>query len=69
MSKQQPLTKARARLVLLQAREDIAMLMARKYEDLEEAYRLLSITTELYEGITGEEPPEFQVRPRFEVVA
>lgn len=68
MSKQQ-LTVTRAKAVLLQAREDVALLMARKYEDLEECYRILTITAELYEGITGEEAPEMRVQPKFEVVA
>lgn len=58
----QPLTKARSRQILLQAREDVAALLSRKYEDIEEAYRILAITSELYVGITGEEPEPVQIR-------
>lgn len=61
MSDQQ-LTKARARQVLLQAREDVAALLQRSLESQEEAYRILQITGELYEGLTGEPAPEY--RPR-----
>ncbi len=61
--KSQPLTKARARHILMQSREDIAMLLARQYETQAEIHRLLAINEELFEGITGEEAPEFHVRP------
>lgn len=60
--KAEPLTRSRARAVLLQAREDVAALLNRRYEDIEESYRLLSITGELYAGLTGEEPPDLEVR-------
>ena len=58
------LTKTRAKEVLTQARMDIAMLMSRQLETQEEIYRLLSITEELYEGITGEEVEPIQFRAR-----
>jgi len=58
------LTKTRAKEVLTQARMDIAMLMSRQLETQEEIYRLLSITEELYEGITGEEAEPIQFRAR-----
>lgn len=60
------LTKARARSILQQAREDIAMLMSRQFETQQEIHRLLQINTELFEGLTGEEAPEMHVRPVFE---
>lgn len=56
------LTKTRARQVLLQAREDVAALMQRTYESLEEQHRILQITGELYEGLTGEPAPEYHPR-------
>lgn len=59
---EQQLTKARARTILDEAREDIALLLTRRYEDIEEAHRLLAITAELYVGITGEEAPAFVPR-------
>lgn len=65
----QPLTKARARVILLQAREDIAMVLARHLETQQEIYRLLSINDELHAGILGEDAPELQVRPGFEVAS
>jgi len=58
----QTLTKARSKAILNQAREDIAALLSKRYEDIEEAYRILAITGELYVGITGEEPEPVQVR-------
>lgn len=56
------LTKARAKEVLEQARMDIALLMSRRYEDQLEMARLLTITAELYEGITGEEVEPVQIK-------
>lgn len=63
------LTKARARSILEQAREDIAMLLSKQFETQAEIYRLLAINSELYEGITGEEAPEFRVRAEREVAS
>lgn len=57
-----PLTKSRAVAQMLKSREDIAQLIQRQHESLEELYRLLAINGELYEGLTGEEAPEY--RPR-----
>ena len=65
----QRLTKERARYVLEQAREDIAMLLSRQFETQEEIYRLLSINTELYEGILHEAAPEMSVRAHSERVS
>lgn len=67
--KSQPLTKARARQILLQAREDVATLLAKQYETQVEIHRLLAINAELFEGITGEEAPELHVRPEVEALA
>lgn len=60
------MTVESAARALLQAREDVAALMTRRYEDIREGYRLLDITGELYEGITGEEAPEVEVRASME---
>ena len=59
---QKPLTTKRAAEALRQAREDIALLMSRRVEDQAEYHRLLQITGELYEGITGEEVEPVQLR-------
>lgn len=67
--KSQPLTKARARSLLAQSREDIAMLLTRQYETQGEIHRLLLINDELFEGITGEEAPELHVRSEIEVAS
>lgn len=56
------LTKGAARRALLLAREDIARMLSRHFEDVEGLYRALAINSELYEGITGEEAPEVAVR-------
>lgn len=42
------------------------MLLARQYETQGEIHRLLLINNELFEGITGEEAPEWRVRPEIE---
>lgn len=60
------LTKGRARELLAQSREDIAMLLARQYETQAEIHRLLLINNELHEGILGEEAPDLRVRPEIE---
>lgn len=65
--KAQPLTKARARQLLEQSREDVAVLLAKQYETLEEIHRLLLINNELHLGILGEEAPELHIRPQLEV--
>lgn len=64
-----PLTKGRARQLLQQSREDIAMLLARQYETQAEIHRLLLINEELHAGILGEEPPELRVRPEIEAAS
>lgn len=56
------ITKGRAREALLRAREDINLLMRRQIESQQEIYRLLAITEELYEGITGEDAPPVELR-------
>ena len=60
------LTKARARQLLMQSREDIAVLMARQYETQQEIHRLLLVNGELHLGILGEEAPDVVVRPEVE---
>lgn len=64
MNEKTVLTQRRAREVLLQAREDIAMLLSRQHETQAEMYRLLAITGELYEGILHEDAPEYRVEVR-----
>ena len=64
MNQSTPLTKARARECLEQAREDIAMLLSRQFETQAEMHRLLAITGELYEGILHEDAPEYRVEAR-----
>ena len=59
-----PLTESRAADLLLAARMDIAMALHRSFDTQEELHRLMSITGDLYEGITGEEAPAFDRRPR-----
>lgn len=66
--KASPLTKGRARQLLEQSREDIAMLLSRQYETQAEIHRLLLINDELHQGILGEAAPEFRVRPEIEAV-
>lgn len=58
----QVLTKARAKEVLEQARLDIALLMSQQVETTAQLHRLIGITGELYEGITGEEVEPIQIR-------
>ena len=58
----QVLTKARAKEVLEQARMDIAQLMSQQVETTAQLHRLIGITGELYEGITGEEVEPIQIR-------
>lgn len=60
------MTRARARQLLAQSREDIAMLLARQYETQAEIHRLLLINDELHAGILGEDAPELRVRPELE---
>lgn len=55
-------TQRDARRVLGQAREDIAALLSRNYESLEEQYRLLEMNSELWRGLLKEDPPEYQAR-------
>lgn len=57
-----PLTKAHAAEILEQARMDIALLMSQQTETSAQLHRLIGITGELYEGITGEEPEPLQIR-------
>lgn len=64
--KASPLTKGRARELLAQSREDIARLMAARYETDREINRLIIINDELYLGILGEEAPDLRVRPEIE---
>lgn len=64
-----PLTKARARQLLAQSREDIAMLLSRQYETQTEIHRLLLINDELHAGILGEDAPEMRIRPEIEAVS
>lgn len=61
---ERPLTKARAAEVLELARMDIALLMATTIETQQQLHRLIGITGELYEGITNEEAPELEIRPK-----
>ena len=63
------LTKARARVLLAQSREDIAVLLARQYETQQEIHRLLLINDELHAGILGEDAPEIVVRPEIEAAS
>lgn len=67
--KASPLTKGRARQLLEQSREDIARLMAAKYENDREIARLIIANDELYLGILGEEAPELRIRPEIEQAA
>lgn len=55
-------TKRDARRVLEQSREDIAALLSKNYESLEEQYRLLDMNTQMWRGVLKEEPPEYQPR-------
>lgn len=64
-----PLTKSEARKLLQQAREDVALLLQRRTEDLEECYRLLTITGTLHLAILGEEAPEFRLTAQLEVAS
>jgi hypothetical protein len=64
-----PLTKARARQLLAQSREDIAMLLGRQYETQTEIHRLLLINNELHAGILGEDAPEMRVRAEIDVAS
>ena len=64
MNEQERFTRGNVRKRLEAARADIAMLLSRKHEEQAELYRLLSITGELYEGILGEDAPEYRVEVR-----
>lgn len=62
--KTQPLTKARARQLLEQSREDIAHLLTVRYETDREITRLIIANDELYMGILGEEAPALEIEAR-----
>lgn len=62
-------TTGDARRALERSREDIAMLLSRRYEDLEDAYRLLDMNGQMWRGILKENPPEYQPRMLREVAS
>ena len=62
--KDQVFTKTEARRQLEAARGDIALIMARKHEEIRELDRVMGGLGVLWEGVLGEDAPEYRVEVR-----
>lgn len=69
MNNARPYTTGDARRALESSREDIATLIARDHESLQEKYRLLDLNSQMWRGVLKEEPPEYQPRMLREVAS